>query len=249
MRPMQSPVAIIFLRELRSYSRQRRTMAVLILLSAFIANAGYALVTVSPLMHLSIVSRRVGGVNLSGSQDLARSVLVWIGILPLLFSAQQAAITIAGERERRSLTALLAAPISIGCVFIGKLTGSLAPGLAMLIVAYGLYFARVGGSEDGRSWLPLSYVLVLVLLVLVFSALMNSLALVVSALAPTIGAASITATFILLPVTMVLALVSVNVSDLGVGRLAMITAGGAIATGAVLGYALRHLRRERLLTA
>ncbi|MGH2389991.1 MAG: hypothetical protein ACRDIE_17470, partial [Chloroflexota bacterium] len=74
------------------------------------------------------------------------------------------------------------------------------------------------------------------------------LALIVSALAPTVGAASMTATFVLLPVTMALAVVSVNVTELGIARLCMLAAGAATATCLVLVGALRSLRRERLLT-
>jgi ABC-type Na+ efflux pump permease subunit len=223
-------------------------MIVLLVLSVFVANAGYAVVTVSPLMHLSFVSRRVGGVNLSGSRDLARSALVWIGILPLLFGAQQAAITLAGERERRSLTALLATPVSVGHILLGKLAGSLAPGLVMLFVAYGLFLARLAGGADLFSLLPLPILASLLVLILAFSALMNSLALIVSALAPTVAAASITATFVLLPVTMVLAVLSVNVTDLGAGRLGAVALAAALTTAAVLGYAMHMLNRERLLT-
>jgi ABC-type Na+ efflux pump permease subunit len=224
-------------------------MAVLVVLSVFLANAGYSVVTISPLVHLSIVSRRVGAVSLSGSQDLARSMLIWIGILPLLFSAQQAAITVAGERERRSLTALLASPVPTSSILLGKLAGSLAPGLVMLGVAYGLYFGRVAASPaGGASWLPAPYVAAIVLLVLVFSLLMNSLALIVSSLAPTVAASSITATFVLLPITMVLALVSVEVGDLGAGGLLAVTSAAAAGTCAVLAYAVRTLCRERLLT-
>jgi ABC-type Na+ efflux pump permease subunit len=249
VRQISSPVVIVFLRELRSYARQHRTMAILVVLSIFLANAGYAVVTLSPLVHLSIVSRHVGGVDLSGSQELARSMLIWIGILPLLFSAQQAAITIAGERERRSLTALLASPVPTSSILLGKLAGSLAPGLVMLGVAYGFYFVRIASSSGGGvSWLTVPYVLAIIGLVLVFSLLMNSLALIVSSLAPTVAASSITATFVLLPVTMVLAVVSVNVSDLGTGGLHAITALAAAATCVVLAYVMRALGRERLLT-
>jgi ABC-2 type transport system permease protein len=175
--------------------------------------------------------------------------LVWIGILPLLFGAQQAAITLAGERERRSLTALLATPVSVGHILLGKLAGSLAPGLVMLTIAYGLFLARLAGGAGLWSLLPLPILSALLVLILTFSALMNSLALIVSALAPTVAAASIIATFVLLPVTMVLAVLSVNVTDLGAGRLAAVALAAAITTIAVLGYAMHMLTRERLLTA
>lgn len=244
-----SPVTIILARELRSYARQRRTMAVLLLLSAVLANGGYAVVTVSPLMHLSFVSRRVGSVHLSGYRDLAQSALVWIGLLPVLFSAQQAAITIAGERERRSLTALLATPVSIGHILLGKLLGSLAPGMVMLGVAYTLFLARIlVSAPDAASWLPAPIVFVVLVLILGCSALMNSLALCISALAPTVAAASITATFVLLPITLALAVLSVNVTDVGSPLIGGVGVCAIAATALVLALASRLLPRERLLT-
>ena len=242
-------VAIILARELRSYARQRRTMVVLTCLAILLANGGYTVVTVSPLVHLSFVSRRAGSVHLSGYRDLAQSALIWIGLLPVLFGAQQAAITLAGERERRSLTALLATPISSGQMLLGKLLGSLAPSLMMLSIAYTLYVGRLlAGAPGASSWIPVPVVLAALLLILGCSALMNSLALVVSALAPTVAAASITATFVLLPITLGLAVLSVNVSDVGPGVVAALGAVAVVLTALVLGSAARLLQRERLLT-
>lgn len=239
---------IIFGREVRSYLRQRRMMAILLLLSAMLANGGYAMVSISPLVHLSFVSRYSHGVNLSGHRDLAQSALIWIGLLPVLFSAQQAAITIAAERERRSLTALLAAPVSLGGILAGKLLGSLVPGLLMLVVSYALFVGRIlHSSPDAASWLPPGLVLSVIWLLLSTAMLLNSLALIVSALAPTVAAASITATFVLLPVTLGLAVLSVQVTDLGAGPIAGFALLGCLLTLLVLLGTARILQRARLL--
>lgn len=238
----------IFGREVRSYLRQRRMMVILLLLSAMLANGGYAMVSISPLVHLSFVSRYSHGVNLSGHRDLAQSALIWIGLLPVLFSAQQAAITIAAERERRSLTALLAAPVSLASILTGKLLGSLVPGLLMLAVSYALFVGRIlGSAPDAASWLPPGLVLCVIWLLLSTAMLLNSLALVVSALAPTVAAASITATFVLLPVTLGLAVLSVQVTDLGAGPIAGFALLGCLLTMLVLSITAHTLRRARLL--
>jgi len=244
-----SAMGIILLREIRSYARQRRTIVVLILLSAMLANGGYAIVSVSPLVHLSFVSRYAHGVDLSGHRDLAQSALVWIGLLPVLFSAQQAAITIAAERERRSLTALLAAPISIASILAGKLLGSLMPGLLMLLVAYAVYLSRiVRAAPDAASWVPVTLVLAVVCLLVSTASLLNSLALIVSALAPTVAAASITATFVLLPFTLILAVISIRVTDLGAAPLAAMALFAALLAALVLLVTSRLLQRTHLLT-
>lgn len=241
---------IILDREVRSYLRQRRMLAILLLLSAMLANGGYVMVSISPLVHLSFVSRYSHGVNLSGHRDLAQSALIWIGLLPVLFSAQQAAISIAAERERRSLTALLAAPISLAAMLTGKLVGSLAPGLLMLAVSYALFIVRIlQSAPDAAAWLPPGLVLSVIWLLLSTAALLNSLALIVSALAPTVAAASITATFVLLPITLGLAVLSVQVTDLGAGPIAGFALLGCLLTLVVLFITARTLGRARLLSA
>jgi len=243
-----SPILVIVLREIRSYARQRRTMVVLVLLSAALANAGHAIVALSPLVRLALVTRHAASVNLSGHRDLAQSALVWIGLLPVLFSAQQAAITIAAERERRSLTALLAAPISIGTILLGKLAGSLAPGVLMLAVADTVYVTSiVTSAHDGASWLPPSIVLAVLFLLLALAALMNTLALIISALAPNVAGASITATFVLLPVSFAVATLSVKVSDIGAAAVAGIALAVALCTVVIFAGASRFLRRAHLL--
>ena len=152
----------------------------LVLLSAALANAGHALVAVSPLVRLALVTRHAAAVNLSGHRALAQSALVWIGLLPVLFSAQQAALTLAAERERRSLTALLVAPITLGSILLGKLLGSLAPGLLMLGVAYAVYLPSIAhAAPDAATWLPLPLVLAVLFLLLALSTLMNSIALII----------------------------------------------------------------------
>ena len=243
-----SPTLVIVLREIRSYARQRRTMVVLVLLSAALANAGHAIVALSPLVRLALVTRHAASVNLSGHRDLAQSALVWIGLLPVLFSAQQAAITIAAERERRSLTALLATPLPIGSILLGKLIGSLAPGALMLAVADVVYVTSIGASaHDAASWLPPSVVLAVLFLLLALAALMNTLALIISALAPNVAGASITATFVLLPVSFAVATLSVKVSDIGPGAVATIALAVAICTTAIFAGASRLLQRAHLL--
>lgn len=241
---------IIVGREVRSYARQRRTLVAMIVLAAILANAGRAVVAISPLVQLAVHTRHaaIAGINLSGRQGLAQSALVWIGLLPVLFSAQQAAITIAAERERRSLTALLATPISMGSIFTGKLLGSLMPGVMMLSVAYTVYLASIAtAGPQAATWLPLPIVFAVLSLLLGLSALMNTIALLISAFAPTVAAASISATFVLLPLSFAVAVLSVKVTDLGPGPLAVLALAALGATGILLAGAARLIGRGQLL--
>ena len=42
-------------REVRAYARQPRTLGAMVVLAAFLANAGHAVVALSPLVHLGFV--------------------------------------------------------------------------------------------------------------------------------------------------------------------------------------------------
>lgn len=239
---------VIARREIVSYTRQRRTLVAMVVLAAILANAGHAIVLLSPLVRLALVAHHGASIHLSGHRDLAQSALVWIGLLPVLFSAQQAAIAIAAERERRSLTALLVAPVSLVAILCGKLIGSLAPGLLMLAVAYGVYLASiVSSAPDAASWLPPSIVLAVLALLLALSVLMNTVALLISAHAPTVAGASITATFVLLPVSFAIATLSVKVSDFGPGPIAVLALAAGGLTALVFASATRYLQHGRLL--
>ena len=245
-----SPTLVIVIREIRSYARQRRTMITLIILSAILANTGRAIVALSPLVHLALITRHAASVNLAGHRDLAQSALIWIGLLPVLFGAQQAAITLAAERERRSLTALLVTPVSIEQILLGKLAGSLAPSLVMLGVAYAIYVGSIANAAPGAAaWLPVLLVLVVLCFLVALSVLMNSMALIISALAPNVAGASITATFVLLPVSFAVATLSVKVSDIGPAPIAAMAAGAALCSVAILAGASRLLSRAQLLVA
>lgn len=240
---------IIARREVIAYARQRRTLIAMVILAAILASAGRAVVLLSPLVRMALITRRDAAIHLSGHHDLAQAALVWIGMLPVLFSAQQAAIAIAAERERRSLTALLVSPVPVGAILRGKLIGSLSPGLLMLVMAYSVYLTSIAAStRDVASWLPPAVVVAVFALMLATSALMNAVALLISAYSPTVSSASITATFVLLPASFGVAALSVKVSDFGAAPIAGMACAACLLTGLVLAAASRIVQRGSLLT-
>src|ERR1043165_5400774 len=71
--------------------------------------------------------------------------MLLVGFIPASFSLITALETFVGERERNSLEALLAMPISDGALYLGKLFSSLLPpllssGVAMSVFAVSLRF-------------------------------------------------------------------------------------------------------------
>ncbi len=77
---------------------------------------------------------------------------------------------------------------------------------------------------------------------------MNTIGLLISAYAPTVTAASITATFVLLPLGVAVASLSVKVTALGAGSLAFIGLLAIASAAALLARAGRSMQRGKLLT-
>jgi len=152
----------------------------------------------------------------SGLQGLVQSLLVWLGIFPILFSAQFAAIGFAAERERRSLPALLATPVPLGLIVCGKLAATLLPGLVTVAAAYSVYVAGVYiVAPQAASWLPLGTVVSAALFLSALSLLVNGAALLISARSRTVVGASSTVTFVSLPVSVATVLFAVTLGTLG----------------------------------
>ena len=116
---------VIAWREVNSILRQRRMLIFAIgfgVIIPLLAGAGGVgvVVRVQPRVGLGTVGHLHASLHVAGLKRLVQSLLVWLGIFPILFSAQFAAIAFAAERERRSLPALLATPIPLGAMVCGS---------------------------------------------------------------------------------------------------------------------------------
>src|SRR6266540_7378744 len=93
--------------------------------------------------------------------------MLLVGFIPASFSLITALETFVGERERNSLEALLAMPISDGALYLGKLVSSLLPPLLSSCVAMSVFALslRFGHPDLFFRGLNLEYFLVVVLLI------------------------------------------------------------------------------------
>jgi len=106
----------------------------------------------------------------------------------------------AGERERNTLEALLATPISDGQMFLGKFLAVLTPPAVLSVVGLAVFTAGMGfflGLEVPPDFLALA-----ILLGFVEALAMVAAAVVVSSQAPTVRAANLLASFIIIPVAL-----------------------------------------------
>jgi ABC-type Na+ efflux pump permease subunit len=81
-------------------------------------------------------------------------------ILPLMFSSIVGAESFVGEKERKTLEALLYTPASDRELFLGKMIASVVPALILTVwcfAAYAVVLNVVGWPTMGRIWFPLPH--------------------------------------------------------------------------------------------
>jgi ABC-type Na+ efflux pump permease subunit len=79
-------------------------------------------------------------------------------IMPLMFSSVVGADSFVGERERKTMEALLYSPVSDMELFLGKVLASIIPAIALSWITYLVYIAVVNIASYGlfqRIWFPL----------------------------------------------------------------------------------------------
>jgi len=80
-------------------------------------------------------------------------------IMPLMFSAIIGSESFVGERERKTMEALLYTPASDGTLFMGKILASVLPAILISWLAYGVYIVVVNLTSwplFGQVWFPLA---------------------------------------------------------------------------------------------
>ena len=80
-------------------------------------------------------------------------------IMPLMFSTIVGSDSFVGERERKTMEALLYTPASDGTLFMGKIVASVIPAILISWLTYALYIVVVNAASwplFGRIWFPLA---------------------------------------------------------------------------------------------
>ena len=79
-------------------------------------------------------------------------------IMPLMFASIVGADSFAGEKERKTLEALIYTPATDGELFVGKVIASVVPAVALAWLSFAVYtliLNVVGWPIMGRIWFPL----------------------------------------------------------------------------------------------
>jgi len=179
------------------------------------------------------------------AERLIPFLLMIVGFFPISVSLVIALESFVGEKERRSIEPLLCSPLSDWQLYFGKLLASMVPPLAgsylgIIVYLAGVYW-RVG-------WKPAPVLLVqIVLLTTVQALVMVSGAVVISSQTTSVRAANLLASFIIIPMALLIQGESVIMFWARYSALWWAIIGQAVVAGLLIRSGVAHFNREELL--
>ncbi len=184
---------LITKRELMDQMRDWRVLVPMIVLTAFFPY----LMTVTAQYSINYVNQY--GASLIGQQILPFLMLV-VGFFPVTVSLVVALEAFVGEKERGTIEPLLTSPLQDWQLYVGKLlAGTMIP-LTVSYIGIALYLFGLG--RQGIAWPNASYTIQTLLLTAVQTVLMVSAAIVISTQSTTVRSANLLASFIVIPVAL-----------------------------------------------
>jgi uncharacterized membrane protein SpoIIM required for sporulation/ABC-type transport system involved in multi-copper enzyme maturation permease subunit len=187
---------IVIRREVRDSFRDWRIIIPIVLLTLIFP----ILATVTAQRMLSFTAQYSGG-DLVGER-LMPFLLLIVGFFPMSFSLVIALETFVGEKERKSLEPLLTTPLTNLQLYLGKVTAALIPPLAASALGITVYMVGIGLT---LGWvIELELLIQILLLTAVQGLVMVAAAVVVSSQATSVRAANLLASFIIVPMALLL---------------------------------------------
>lgn len=191
-----SNALIITRREVRDSFRDWRIVAPILILTFMF-----------PFLAQSVASRFSNyltqfGADLIGERTIPFLLMI-VGFFPISISLVIALETFVGEKERRSLEPLLSTPLTNTELYIGKTLAAMIPPLAASFGGMLLYLATLLGGE--LAWRPQPMLILQIFLLTIVQALvMVTGAVVVSSQTTSTRAANLLASFIIIPMTLII---------------------------------------------
>lgn len=232
------PVGVLWQRELQDQLRDWRILAPV-----------FGLTLLFPAIANFTAKRMVAFTEHYGAKVVAESLfpflMLAVAFFPISISLVVALESFAGERERGSIEPLLAAPISDGQLYWGKLLAVLTLPLAALYAGV-LFYVLVMGLRVG--WWPSTRTWVSVLGLSTLRALaMVSSAVVISSQATSVRGANLLASAIIIPMAFLLQAEGYFMFWQHYDMLIWIALGLAVVTLILTRLGLAHFNREGLL--
>lgn len=238
IRKSMAPAMIITMRETRDQFRDWRIIFPVAGLTLFF-----------PWLMNFTAAQAVGFVEKYGAsivgERLIPFLLLIVGFFPISVSLVIALESFVGEKERLSIEPLLSSPLKDWQLYVGKLLASMAPPLAasyfgIIVYLVGVYF-KVG-------WKPTPILMIEVILLTTMQAiLMVSGAVVISSQTTSVRAANLLASFIIIPVAMLIQGEAMIMFWARYSVLWWVIIGEGIITVMLVRTGLAHFNREELL--
>lgn len=172
-------------------------------------------------------------------------LMLVVGFFPISFSLVIALETFVGEKERNSLEPLLSMPISDGELYLGKMLAAFLPPLVASSLGIGLYLLGLHLTMDYRPE-PL-LLLQIWLLTAVEALVMVSGAVIVSSQTTSVRAANLLASFIILPMALLVQFEAISFFWGGETVLWVLIAGLVVVDIILIRTGVHIFNREELL--
>jgi ABC-type transport system involved in multi-copper enzyme maturation permease subunit len=232
------PAFIVTRREVRDQFRDWRIIFPVVILTL-----------IFPALMNFTASQLVGFVERHGAsvvgERLIPFLLMIVGFFPISVSLVIALESFVGEKERRSIEPLLSSPLSDGQVYLGKLLAAMVPPLVGSYLGIGVYLI---GVYRQVGWQPPPVLLIQILLLTTVQAVvMVSGAVVVSSQTTSVRAANLLASFIIIPMALLIQGESIVMFWARYDVLWLAIFGQIVIAGLLIRTGVAHFNREELL--
>jgi uncharacterized membrane protein SpoIIM required for sporulation len=196
LRETLSNALIITRREVRDSFRDWRIIGPIVVLTFLF-----------PALAQFVAGQFAGFVEDFGAQIIGERtipfLLMIVGFFPISISLVIALETFVGEKERRSLEPLLSTPLTNTELYIGKTLAAMIPPLVSSYGGMSVYLLSLLGGE--LQWRPPAALIIQIILLTTVQALvMITGAVVISSLTTSTRAANLLASFIIIPMTLII---------------------------------------------
>lgn len=233
-----TPALIVTRREVRDQFRDWRIIFPIVVLTIFFPG----LMNFTAKQAISFVERY--GAPLIGDR-LIPFLLMVVGFFPISVSLVIALESFVGEKERHSIEPLLCSPLNDWQLYLGKLLAAMVP---PLIASYLGILVYLGGVYFQVGWRPDPMLLLqIVLLTTVQALVMVSGAVVVSSQTTSVRAANLLASFIIIPMALLIQGESVIMFWARYNVLWWVIFGEVLISGLLIRVGITHFNREELL--
>lgn len=238
--PYWRPVWVILRREILDTLRDWRMVVPILLLTLV-----FPVLMNFTAQYIQGFVQQYGAANRLIGDRLIPFLLMIVGFFPISFSLIIALETFAGEKERKSLEALLSTPLTDTQLYLGKVLGAMAPPLLASYFGMTLYVLGVYGAV---RWVAPAELLVLVFaLTTVHAIVMVCGAVVVSSQVTSVRASNLLASFIIIPMALLIQAESMLMFWADYRPLWLVTAALVLVAAILMRMGVHLFNREELL--